>query len=141
LLTLAALSCTLFAAYKHPAGLQRSADKALKSLCLTVFIVARCDSLRTAGCKSSRLAVSVPTLQGRSGQLGAEGFVMGSSYLFFSTTLASLTYVVPRIRSSSARGIVSLVLVLLAAFTAMRILSTYGNKTGIHMRTFFSFYH
>jgi oligosaccharyltransferase complex subunit gamma len=80
-------------------------------------------------------------LQGRSGQLGAEGFVMGSSYLFFSTTLASLTYVVPRIRGSAARGVASLVLVLLAAFTAMRILSTYANKSGIHMRTFFSFYH
>jgi oligosaccharyltransferase complex subunit gamma len=80
-------------------------------------------------------------LQGRSGQLGAEGFVMGSSYLFFSTTLASLTYVVPRIRSSAARGVASLVLVLLAAFTAMRILSTWSSKSGIHMRTFFSFYH
>ncbi|KAF6261066.1 hypothetical protein COO60DRAFT_821537 [Scenedesmus sp. NREL 46B-D3] len=80
-------------------------------------------------------------MEGRSGQLGAEGFVMGSSYLFFSSTLASLTYVVPRIRSSAARGIASLVLVLLAAFTAMRILSTYSNKSGINMRTFFSFYH
>lgn len=80
-------------------------------------------------------------MEGRSGQLGAEGFVMGSSYLFFSTTLASLTYVVPRIRSSAARGVASLVLVLLAAFTAMRILSTWSSKSGIHMRTFFSFYH
>lgn len=80
-------------------------------------------------------------LQGRGGQVGAEGFIMGSSYLFFSSTLASLTYVVPKIRGNAARGVVSLVLVLLAAFTAMRIIAVYQKKSGLNMRTFFSFYH
>lgn len=65
---------------------------------------------------------------------------MGSSYIFFSSTLASLTYVVPKIKSNAARGVVSLVLVLLAAFSAMRIISTYQSKSGLGMRTFFSFF-
>ncbi|KAF8058060.1 OST3 [Scenedesmus sp. PABB004] len=76
-------------------------------------------------------------MEGRSGQLGAEGFLMGSSYIFFSATLASLSYVVPRIRSDGGRAVTSLVLVLLSAFAAMRILATYQGKTGISMRTFF----
>jgi multisubunit Na+/H+ antiporter MnhG subunit len=64
---------------------------------------------------------------------------MGSSYIFFSTMLASLTYVVPRIRSSSARTVASLALVLLAAFSAHRILEAYHTKSGMRMRTFFKF--
>lgn len=76
-------------------------------------------------------------LDGRSGQLGAEGFVMGSSYMLFSALLASLTYVAPRVKSAGARGVLSLVLVIAAALTALRILAAYKNKTGMSMRTFF----
>ena len=79
----------------------------------------------------------VPVLQGRQGQLGAEGFIMGSSYIFFSSTLASLTYVVPKIRNAQARATISLVLVLAAAFSAFRILETYHAKSGMRMRSFF----
>lgn len=108
-------------------------------LCAEGFVM-RCICTSNLPNLTPHACVSVPArVQGRSGQLGAEGFVMGSSYLFFSTTLASLTYVVPRIRSATVRGVASLVLVLLAAFTAMRILAVYGSKSGIHMRTFFSF--
>lgn len=62
---------------------------------------------------------------------------MGSSYIFFSSTLASLTYVVPRIKNNTARGVVSLLLVLVAAFSAMKIVSVYQGKSGLGMRTFF----
>lgn len=75
--------------------------------------------------------------QGRQGQLGAEGFIMGSSYIFFSSTLASLTYVVPKIRDARARATISAVLVLVAAFSAYRILETYHTKSGMRMRNFF----
>lgn len=64
---------------------------------------------------------------------------MGSSYIFFSSTLASLTYVVPRIRSASVRAAASLVLVCTAAFTAYRILEAYHSKSGMRMRNFFKF--
>jgi oligosaccharyltransferase complex subunit gamma len=76
-------------------------------------------------------------MDGRQGQLGAEGFIMGSSYIFFSSTLASLTYVVPRIKNTQARGLISLVLVLVAALSAFRILETYHAKSGMRMRNFF----
>jgi hypothetical protein len=62
---------------------------------------------------------------------------MGSSYIFFSSTLASLTYVVPRIKNTQARGLISLVLVLVAALSAFRILETYHAKSGMRMRNFF----
>lgn len=62
---------------------------------------------------------------------------MGSSYIFFSSTLASLTYVVPKIRNAQARATISLVLVLAAAFSAFRILETYHAKSGMRMRSFF----
>lgn len=65
---------------------------------------------------------------------------MGSSYIFFSSTLASLAYVVPRIRSERGRAGASLALVLLAAFTAHRILEAYHSKSGMRMRQFFSFW-
>lgn len=79
----------------------------------------------------------VVALQGRQGQLGAEGFIMGSSYIFFSTTLASLTYVVPKIKNTQARAVISLGLVLVAALSAYRILETYHAKSGMRMRSFF----
>ncbi len=62
---------------------------------------------------------------------------MGSSYIFFSSTLASLTYVVPKIRNTQVRATISLVLVLCAAFSAYRILETYHAKSGMRMRSFF----
>lgn len=61
---------------------------------------------------------------------------MGSSYIFFSSTLASLTYVVPKIKNAQARGVISLMLVLVAAFSAYRILETYHAKSGMRMRKF-----
>lgn len=61
---------------------------------------------------------------------------MGSSYIFFSSTLASLTYVVPRINNTQARAVISLVLVLVAALSAFRILETYHAKSGMRMRPF-----
>lgn len=76
-------------------------------------------------------------MEGRQGQLGAEGFIMGSSYIFFSSTLASLTYVVPKIRNARARASISMLLVLAAALSAYRILETYHTKSGMRMRSFF----
>jgi hypothetical protein len=64
---------------------------------------------------------------------------MGSSYILFSTTLASLTYVVPRIRHSVARAAASVVLVAAAAFMAHRILDAYHSKSGMRMRSFLPF--
>ena len=79
-------------------------------------------------------------LQGRQGQLGAEGFIMGSSYIFFSSTLASLTYVVPKINNTTARAAVSFLLVMLAAFSAYHILEVYHTKSGMRMRPFLSWW-
>eukprot|EP00775_Hariotina_reticulata_P013474 gene13474-13600_t len=78
-------------------------------------------------------------MEGRGGQLGAEGFIMSISYIIFSSAVASLTYVVPKIKNAAARGVVSLVLVLVAAFLAMRILEVWHVKSGLRMRSFLSF--
>jgi oligosaccharyltransferase complex subunit gamma len=76
-------------------------------------------------------------MQGRQGQLGAEGFIMGSSYILFSSFLASLTYVVPKINNVNARAAASLALVLVAALSAYHILEAYHAKSGMRMRSFF----
>lgn len=76
-------------------------------------------------------------LQGRGGQLGAEGFIMGSSYIFLSSLLSALVYIVPRISHAQLRAAVSTTLVVLSGMVAHGILEAHANKTGLRMRSFF----
>ncbi|KAI8462644.1 MAG: hypothetical protein J3K34DRAFT_527603 [Monoraphidium minutum] len=76
-------------------------------------------------------------MEGRQGQFGAEGFVMGSSYIFFSSTISLMVYALPHIKDGRIRSGVSVGAALLAAAVGRGIFSAYVSKTGISMRQFF----
>jgi len=76
-------------------------------------------------------------MQGRGGQLGMEGFIMGTSYMVFSGLISAMTYVVPRIKNESVRGGASFLLVILIGLTAYGIFLAYFAKTSLRMRSFF----
>lgn len=82
--------------------------------------------------------MSQPTaLQGRSGQFGMEGFVMGGSYIVLSSLMAGLVYLAPKIPNDTARNVGSFVMVMLAALVTTKIFQGYTFKTGMHQRHFF----
>jgi hypothetical protein len=66
-----------------------------------------------AGSRTTDVCRSPPAAQffvsGRQGQLGAEGFYMGTLYVAVGCSLAFLTYAAPRIASKPLRDITSLV--------------------------------
>lgn len=75
-------------------------------------------------------------LTGRSGQLGAEGFIVGTGYIIFSACIAMLTFAAPRVRNKVARQWVSLVLVAGAGYMAMRIYLVFQAKTGYRISSY-----
>mmetsp|Transcript_9372 Transcript_9372/g.34384 ORF Transcript_9372/g.34384 Transcript_9372/m.34384 type:complete len:370 (+) Transcript_9372:136-1245(+) len=64
------------------------------------------------------------------GQLGFEGFTMGSMYLGVGTTLAGLAFGTPIISNASLRRIVSTILSVCFAFFAWKVIDMYKWKTG-----------
>lgn len=73
----------------------------------------------------------------RSGQFGAEGFLMGSSYLFFSGCMSLMVYGLPHVRNPKHRSIASAAALLLGAVVGKGIFGAYASKTGMAMRSFF----
>jgi hypothetical protein len=63
----------------------------------------------------------------RSGQLGAEGFIVGSGYVLFSLSIALFTHGVPNVKNTYLRTTLSYTLVAVSGFLAWQIwlVSTY----------------
>lgn len=69
-------------------------------------------------------------LSGRQGQLGAEGFTMGSLYLATSCSIAFLTYVAPRLPNTPLRNSVSFLLTVVSAGSLYQTFALWTKKTG-----------
>lgn len=70
-----------------------------------------------------------------SGQLGAEGAIMGTAYVAMGLSVAALTRVVPRLRDEAARLRVGLALLGVAGASMWWVLGGHAWKTG--MRSYF----
>ena len=64
------------------------------------------------------------------GQLGAEGFIMGSMYLGFGLSVATLTFAVPKLASESSRRYGAYACIFAAIMLFRQIVSLYTWKTG-----------
>lgn len=71
------------------------------------------------------------------GQLGAEGFIMGSMYLGFGLSVAALTFAVPKLASESSRRYAACACIFSAFMIFRQIVSLYTWKTGYRWRTYF----
>lgn len=76
-------------------------------------------------------------LDQRSGQLGAEGFLMGSSYVVFSSCISVMVYALPHVKNAKLRGGLSVAAALMALAVGRGIFSAYTTKTHMSMRQFF----
>ena len=68
------------------------------------------------------------------GQLGMEGFYMGSLYLGFSLGLAFLTYVVPHIKAPPVKRLVSYLVVIAVLLLLQKIFRMLAWKNGYRVR-------
>ncbi|CAK0762797.1 hypothetical protein CVIRNUC_002993 [Coccomyxa viridis] len=84
--------------------------------------------------QSGQVKVFMPSNQG---QLGAEGFIMGSMYLSFGLSVAALTFAVPKLASESSRRYAAYACIFSAAMLFRQIVSLYTWKTGYRWRTYF----
>eukprot|EP00198_Chlamydomonas_reinhardtii_P009936 XP_001699273.1 OST3/OST6 family protein [Chlamydomonas reinhardtii] len=76
-------------------------------------------------------------LTSRQGQLGAEGFMLGTLYLMVGGSLAFVTYLAPRISSSRIRDSCSLVGALIAASSMYQTFKLWNLKTGYKHVSYF----
>lgn len=76
-------------------------------------------------------------LPGRQGQLGAEGLIMGASYIAISVLLVVLTRVAPAIESIQLRKLVGTVTTAASAMLVFMVFEGLRWKTGHSLRTFF----
>lgn len=65
------------------------------------------------------------------GQLGAEGYIMGTQYLLFGLAVAAGTHLLPRVRDSAARRRLGYVLVAAGALFLRSVMATHRWKTGM----------
>ncbi|KAL6784078.1 hypothetical protein ACKKBG_A04710 [Auxenochlorella protothecoides x Auxenochlorella symbiontica] len=65
------------------------------------------------------------------GQLGAEGYIMGTQYLLFGLAVAAGTHLLPRVRDSAARRRLGYALVAGGALLMRSIMGTHHWKTGM----------
>lgn len=72
----------------------------------------------------------------RGGQLGAEGFIMGTLYTAVGLATAGLTHVVPRVAAPGARRVAGFGALAALWFAYSRVASIHAWKTGIAWRTF-----
>ena len=79
------------------------------------------------GHRREQIQLWMPSNQG---QLGGEGFIMGTLCLSFGLCVSALTYVVPRLPSSASRQGAAWSLLLVAAVAYYKIVSIYTWKTG-----------
>lgn len=75
-------------------------------------------------------------LAGRSNQLGAEGFIMGSAYLLFSLCLASISFLAPSLSSGVARNGLAAGSLVAATYIIFKVFQAYNAKTGYHLRSY-----
>lgn len=75
-------------------------------------------------------------MSGRQGQYGAEGFIMGSTYLLFSLALAVLVYVSPRVQSKQARTLTSFGAIMAVVWLGFQIFGLYKSKNGYWLRLY-----
>lgn len=75
-------------------------------------------------------------LSSRGGQLGAEGFIVGSGYILFSCAVSLLTFAVPRVRSKHVRNFASYVLVMASGYMVLKIYSVFVSKTGYRLTSY-----
>lgn len=76
-------------------------------------------------------------MEGRSGQFGAEGFVMGSSYILFSSLISLMVYGLPHVKNGQLRSGLSITCAVLVGLVGRAIFSAYTQKSGMSMRSFF----
>lgn len=76
-------------------------------------------------------------LESRQGQLGAEGFLMGSSYIVFSACISLMVYALPHIKDARLRGGLSVLATVVAGLVGRGIFAAYTMKSGMRMRSFF----
>jgi oligosaccharyltransferase complex subunit gamma len=69
-------------------------------------------------------------LTGSRGQLGAEGFALGTLYLLVSCSLAFVTFVAPRISHRLLRDTLSLIGAVIAAGSIYQTFTLWTLKTG-----------
>jgi hypothetical protein len=112
--------------------------------CLNWIAAAKLSFVPLSQPNSSLLSTSPPpTLatpqhqQQRQGQLGAEGFVMGGSYILFSCCISAMVYGLPHVRDAKLRGGLSVAAAAGAAVVGRAIFAAYLAKTGMAMRSFF----
>ncbi len=74
---------------------------------------------------------------GRGGQLGVEGFTMGSTYIAVSAAFTTLTFVVPRLKDVGMRNALGAGCILLAVGVFFKIFSLYSWKAGYGLHTYF----
>ena len=85
----------------------------------------------TLGCPRSSVPVFVQVfMPSNQGQLGAEGFIMGSMYLGFGVSVAALTFAVPKLASESSRRYGAYACIFAAIMLFRQIVSLYTWKTG-----------
>lgn len=65
------------------------------------------------------------------GQLGAEGYIMGTQYLLFGLAVAAGTHLLPRVRDSAARRRLGYALIAGGALLMRSIMGTHHWKTGM----------
>jgi hypothetical protein len=75
--------------------------------------------------------------QGRQGQLGLEGFFMGSMYMVFSLCVCGLIYGAPRVKNEGGRMVVSMATLAVSGLTLWQIITQWQAKTGFAPRSFF----
>lgn len=71
------------------------------------------------------------------GQLGAEGFIMGSLYTSFGLAVAAFTVMLPRLKEKSAQRVMGYGLLLVLAYVYRSVAATHGWKTGMQPRWYF----
>ena len=71
------------------------------------------------------------------GQLGAEGFIMGSMTMAFALSVATLSYVAPKMSNPTWQRVVCWAALIVGALSLRSLNSSYIWKTGHRMRTWF----
>ncbi|KAK9803487.1 hypothetical protein WJX73_007543 [Symbiochloris irregularis] len=71
------------------------------------------------------------------GQLGAEGFIMGSLVTIFALSLATLSYLAPRVSNPTYRRAICYTALFLGGAAFFQVLRGYRWKTGYRWRTWF----
>ena len=70
-------------------------------------------------------------------QLGAEGFIMGSMTMAFALSVATLSYVAPKMSNPFWQRVVCWAALIIGGFSLRSLVTSYQWKTGHRMRTWF----